>query len=97
VLVSSTSKYAEEIELSTIHQSSTKMRRMPTFILLAGLPGASKGALAKILSIEGSSEKQEWILTSTDDMGRKQCIEVVGNVAAKVIQGKEGCIIVDAC
>jgi hypothetical protein len=30
-------------------------------------------------------------------LGRKQCLEVVGNVAAKVSQGKAGGIIVDAC
>jgi adenylate kinase family enzyme len=65
--------------------------------VLAGLPGSGKSSLAKLLSQGGSKEKQEWTVASTDDLGRKQCLEVVGNVAAKVSQGKAGGIIVDAC
>lgn len=73
-------------------------RRVPKYIILAGLPGSGKSTLANHLAQGGDQNmNNEWVLASTDELGKKLACDVVGRVSAQVGQGRAGGIIIDAC
>jgi len=80
-----------------VNQSKGMKRRVPKYIVLAGLPGSGKSTISKQLSLKDGRPNNEWVHASTDDMGKRTCCTVVGRVAAHVGQGRAGGIIVDAC
>jgi len=80
-----------------VNPNKRMKRRVPKYIVLAGLPGSGKSTISKQLSLEDGHPNNEWVHASTDDMGKKTCCTVVGRVAAHVGQGRAGGIIVDAC
>lgn len=87
---------SEKVDTPTNRGNGTK-RRVPKYIVLAGLPGSGKSTLSKRLSLHDGQPNNEWVCASTDDMGKKTCCAVVGRVAAHVGQGRAGGVIVDAC
>lgn len=81
----------------TVTQISTRKRRVPKYVVLCGLPGSGKTELARGLVQDGGRRDNQWTHASTDELGRRECFDLVGRVAASVHQGKAGGIIVDAC
>ena len=85
--------------------SVAKKRRAPTYIVLAGLPGSGKSHFGRHLTSSPAptgecnekkrNSKSSWILASRDELGRKKCEDLVGQISSQIARGKQAGIVVD--
>ena len=75
------------LESSTVAAASAPLdTRVPSVVVLVGLPGAGKSTFASALA----KSSTEWLVVDSDEVGGKRATEAALRDACKVIPGKSG-------